>query len=424
VRDRQTGNYEIIVTNETAARDAIISPNGRYIGFTSRSSTLVPDDTNETYDYFLYDRQTHTTERVSVSSGGEQARPYTLPAYFGGRHVVVSDDGTVAFWTWAENFAVDDSNGKPDVFVRYKAQSIPVANPGGPYVGWAASADSEAAIKFDSSLSFDPGGRPLVAQWSFGDDSIALTTTESIMAHSYYTPGTYLASLTVSNGLATSDLITTTVSVEPVVGSSAELAVQPSCGEPGTAIHVSGAAPGANRTLLDSGWDLTEGTPTLQPITITVPWEAQPLVVSTILPDFSFVAPFTVPAPIKSGSYPIGMVEGPTAEFTVPCPEPDNHAPRANAGGPYIGTAGVPLTFDGSGSFDVDGDTLTYAWNFGDEGEGDGVTPQHTYKAAGTYYIQLVASDGEFTSLTTSNYEDIAVVKIMSRALYLPQLSR
>ena len=49
-----------------------ISADGRWVAFESRASNLVADDTNNTLDVFLHDRQTGTTTRVSVGPGGAQ----------------------------------------------------------------------------------------------------------------------------------------------------------------------------------------------------------------------------------------------------------------------------------------------------------------------------------------------------------------
>jgi PKD repeat protein len=68
-------------------------------------------------------------------------------------------------------------------------------------------------------------------------------------------------------------------------------------------------------------------------------------------------------------------------------------APTANAGGPYTGTAGTSLSFSGGGSSDAQGQSLTYAWNFGDSTTGTGVAPTHTYAAAGTYSVMLKVTD-------------------------------
>jgi len=75
-----------------------------------------------------------------------------------------------------------------------------------------------------------------------------------------------------------------------------------------------------------------------------------------------------------------------------------NNPPIANAGGSYNGTEGVAVTFDGSGSYDSDGDPLTYAWSFGDGSPGVGVNPAHAYTTAGTYTVTLVVNDGKVNS--------------------------
>ena len=48
-------------------------------------------------------------------------------------------------------------------------------------------------------------------------------------------------------------------------------------------------------------------------------------------------------------------------------------------------------SFDGSSST---GESLTYAWEFGDGGTGSGATPSHTYSGAGSYTVTLTVSDG------------------------------
>src|ERR1051326_8609638 len=50
-----------------------ISADGRYVAFASGATNLVVGDTNGSYDIFVRDRQSGTTERVSVDSAGMQA---------------------------------------------------------------------------------------------------------------------------------------------------------------------------------------------------------------------------------------------------------------------------------------------------------------------------------------------------------------
>lgn len=71
-----------------------------------------------------------------------------------------------------------------------------------------------------------------------------------------------------------------------------------------------------------------------------------------------------------------------------------DQAPVASVGGPYSGKTDQAVIFDGSGSFDPDGDPLTYAWDFGDGSFGAGVAPSHAYGVAGTYAVLLTVSDG------------------------------
>ena len=84
-----------------------------------------------------------------------------------------------------------------------------------------------------------------------------------------------------------------------------------------------------------------------------------------------------------------------TATSTATITDPGvNQPPVADANGPYSGIAGVTaITFDGTGSSDPDGTIVSYDWNFGDGSTGTGVTPSHTYAAAGGYNVSLTVTD-------------------------------
>ena len=49
-----------------------ITPDGRYVTFSSHNEDLVPNDTNDLGDAFVHDRQSGVTERVSLDSNGQQ----------------------------------------------------------------------------------------------------------------------------------------------------------------------------------------------------------------------------------------------------------------------------------------------------------------------------------------------------------------
>jgi PKD repeat protein len=67
--------------------------------------------------------------------------------------------------------------------------------------------------------------------------------------------------------------------------------------------------------------------------------------------------------------------------------------PVADTGGPYEGSAGVPVYFDGTDSRDPDGGKLRYAWDFGDDTKASGATPTHTYAVNGTFDVTLRVID-------------------------------
>ena len=67
--------------------------------------------------------------------------------------------------------------------------------------------------------------------------------------------------------------------------------------------------------------------------------------------------------------------------------------PFAVPGGPYVGVAGQPVPFDGSGSSDPEGHALTYDWSFGDGSTSTLPMPTHTYLAAGSYTVTLRVCD-------------------------------
>ena len=94
-----------------------------------------------------------------------------------------------------------------------------------------------------------------------------------------------------------------------------------------------------------------------------------------------------------------------TVSITV---NPVNDPPAADPGGPYNGTAGVAVAFNGSNSTDPENSPLTYDWDFGDASpHGTGVSPSHTYAAPGLYTVTLVVNDGLLDSPPVSTTANI-----------------
>jgi Tol biopolymer transport system component len=126
VRDRVAGTTEGISVAPTpsgfdnTSTSPAITPDGRYVAFSSWEDNLVPGDTNNSFDIFVRDRSTGGLERVSLSDAGVQGDDWSLgPA-------ISSDGNLVAFSSLAKNLVAGDNNFDFDVFVRDRAAGTTV----------------------------------------------------------------------------------------------------------------------------------------------------------------------------------------------------------------------------------------------------------------------------------------------------------
>jgi len=92
-----------------------VSEDGRYVTYSSRATDLVPVDTNNGQDVFLYDRLLGTTTLVSLDSSGG---PTSGPGANSLDSRITKDGRYVVFWSSGGGFVDIDSNGHPDVFMR------------------------------------------------------------------------------------------------------------------------------------------------------------------------------------------------------------------------------------------------------------------------------------------------------------------
>jgi hypothetical protein len=142
VHDRQTGATERVSVDSNGAAanadsvDPSISLDGRFVAFYTFASNLVADDTNDAHDTFLHDRQTGTTERVSVDSSGGQGNSTSFI------QAISADGGVIAFASYASNLVPDDTNGTSDIFVHDRQ------------TGQAGDADGDG---IGDSVDSDPG---------------------------------------------------------------------------------------------------------------------------------------------------------------------------------------------------------------------------------------------------------------------------
>jgi hypothetical protein len=99
----------------------VISADGRFVAFEGQSTQLVPGDTNEATDIFVFNRQTHGITRVNVSSAGDQALTTGASTCSGSLHASISGNGRLVTFQSCANNLVSDDNLLPnfqDVFVH------------------------------------------------------------------------------------------------------------------------------------------------------------------------------------------------------------------------------------------------------------------------------------------------------------------
>jgi PKD repeat protein len=253
----------------------------------------------------------------------------------------------------------------------------PKADADGPYAGAV-----DEVVTFDGTGSSDPDGDIVSYEWSFGDDS---TGTGETTSHSYTAAGTYNISLTVTDesDVSASDSSTAKIGTDnqpPTVDAGG-----PYVGTVGVAINFDGS----------SGSSDPEGN------------------IDTYLWFFGDGGATTGPTPshtyTASGSYSVILMatdnDGETASDTTTAEVAmGNQPPMAEAGPPATGVVGVPVSFDGTGSSDLDGDIASYDWFFGDGATGTGQTPSYTYSVIDNYIVILTvtdnngASDSSFTA--------------------------
>jgi len=106
-------------------------------------------------------------------------------------------------------------------------------------------------------------------------------------------------------------------------------------------------------------------------------------------------------------SQDIPLAEMPTQPLVLQStPTTLNLPPTADAGGPYTAVEGTTINFNASGSTDPNGDSLTYRWDFEDDGIWDtpwssSPTASHTWNDDWTGTARVEVSDGALTDTAT-----------------------
>jgi len=221
--------------------------------------------------------------------------------------------------------------------------------------------------------------------WSFGDGTPDVQGAK--VKHTYMTAGKYKATLTVHDSKSRNCSVSTD-SVSVLVNTKPELVLR----------QIKGACIGKNinfAVFLNFSKD-----PYFKDNTLVYTW------------DFGDGAVIKGPAAVNH-TYKKG------AEYLVKVMADDqlgtdcsistqsmlvkvNTPPVADTGPNLVCCANVESIFDGSSSYDPDGDTLTYFWDFGDGQTASGAQVTHVFKKRGKYKVLLRVEDDSGTECNSS----------------------
>ncbi|TNM61051.1 PKD domain-containing protein [Streptomyces sp. NP160] len=232
----------------------------------------------------------------------------------------------------------------------------------------AAVTDMSAA--FDASGSRDADGTVASYAWDFGDGS---TGTGVSPRHTYTTAGSHVVTLVVTDdkGLTgtTSQTVVTTAPTPTNQAPSASFTATTANLQVGFDASASADSDG---TVASYAWDFGDGATGTG---------------RTAQHTYAAAGTYQVKLVVTDDKGATGSV---TRDVEVTRPVPANQAPTAA----FTSSAdGLKASLDASGSRDSDGTVASYAWDFGDQTSGTGVTTQHTYAAAGTYQVTLTVTD-------------------------------
>ena len=281
--------------------------------------------------------------------------------------------------SYTTTLTVTDATGS----TQQATASITVTEPSQPLnaaiVANRLDGEAPLTIVFDGSSS--TGGISTYS-WTFGDGT---STSGSTVSHLYQEPGTFTATLSVTDSEGTSDQTSVTINVlEPTPITGLDILVDFAFNSP------------SSQEKQVIGYRLyMDGSPICE----TGPVDPQAF--SCTAPGFEGTYDFTMTALYDDGT------ESPqSAPFSFNLGASSQELLASVSASSTIGEAPFTLTFDGTGST---GPITSYNWSFGDGETATGATATHTYQLAGYYYATLSVRDNE--GLTRQETMVITVTK-------------
>ncbi|HET6869722.1 MAG TPA: PKD domain-containing protein [Solirubrobacteraceae bacterium] len=242
----------------------------------------------------------------------------------------------------------------------------------------AGSPEAGQSVAFEGSASNDSDGSILGYSWTFGDGHSGVGRTRS---HTFWAPGTYTVTLTVTDNDFVSSSVAQQVTV--LAGPTAHFTLPDGRAFDRTAIRfdaTGSAGGGSGAAITTYAWSFGDGATG-----------------TGATPSHVYASP---------GSYNVKLTvtdgAGVSSSTTQTVKVLDQPPIAVFGSSPAVPSPGQSVSFDGRGSSDPDGTIASYAWDFGDGGNGTGATPTHSYTGAGTYTVRLTVTDHAGQKATVS----------------------
>jgi len=279
---------------------------------------------------------------------------------------------------------VDDGQGTACSRVQMadaiRVNGSPIAKANDAVVMCARSATEAQTVAFSAAGSQDPDNNKLTYRWDFGDGAVA---EGAKVNHTYEKGGQYAAKLSVDDGSGTSCAFATasvpvTLNHAPVARVNRQDVT--TCGGETLAFDAS-ASSDSDGNPLAYRWDFGDG---------------ETATGAKVSHQYAKGGTYRASVTVDDGS---GLACALSSANIV---AQANTSPHAVIKADARGCANRSLSFDATGSSDLEGQRLTYRWDFGDGTVAEGAKAQHTYAKGGKYPVALTVDDGQGTACSFS----------------------
>ena len=224
----------------------------------------------------------------------------------------------------------------------------------------------------DSSYDYD--GNVTAWSWNFGD---GVTSNNQNPTHQFQNYGSYnvILEVTDSDGLIDiNDITYITVKKKP----TAHFSFSPSTPKLDDTIQFTDLSSAYNSTIISYSWNFGDGTTSTEKNPTHKYQSSRTYTVTLEVTDSNGLKR------TKTASIPVNQNQAPVSSFTHTPSEP---------------TTADSIQFTDS-SYDLDGNIVSWSWNFGDGTSSTEKNPTHQYSTSGTYTVILQVLDNEGVSGT------------------------